>query len=307
MSERKAGSVITTVILIIICIALAGAVIMKMFEPKESVDFGLPVAENADARSNVYVKEITQENFVRTLKFYGTASDDADRVSIITRTGGYVSEILVDENDRVDEGQVIGYIDPSTPGSSYKKYAVNAKISGTVESVNVTVGSYVAASTVFATEKEDSSYVVKLNLPERYIDNVHIGSKAVLTSSVRSSLNTVAYVTDISSVIDSASRTVVVTLKPEDDSLFLDGLALTVRLVIEEEDGVFTVPSDAVSTVAEKSYVYVVEDGKASLREVTLGSSNDTDTVILTGLRKGDTVVVEGTVTDGASVNIVER
>ena len=306
MSNKKAGSVITTIILLAICIALAVAIIIKIFQPKEDIALGKPQADGS-LKSNVYVEEAVRGNYTETLKFYGTASDDSDRLGIITRTSGYVSEILVSEEDKVEEGQIIGYIDPSSPGASYKQYAVSAKVDGTIDTIDVTVGSYVSAGSVFATEKEDPEYIVKVNIPERYLDNIHIGSKAMLSSTIRSGINTEAYITDISNKIDSSSRTVAVELTPEDDSFFLDGLALTVKLVIDQQDNVIVLPSDSISSIGEKSYVFVVEDGVARMREVEKGSSNDTQTVIVSGLDGGEFVVVEGNVAEGSSVNIVER
>ena len=306
MKNRKAGNVATTIVLLVICVALVVAIIVKMFQPKEAVSFGRPQAETSST-ANVYVEEIAPESFVKTLKFYGTASDDSDQVSIVTRASGYVSEILVSENDDVKAGQVIGYIDPSSPGATYQKSAVTAKVDGTIESIGTSVGSYVGAGSVFATMKEAPLYIVKMSLPERYIDNIHIGSTAILSSTIRTGLDTTATVTDISKTIDSSSRTVAIELTPEDSSMFLDGLALTIKLVIDEQDGVFVLPTDAISSIGDKSYVFVVEDGIAHQREVTIGSSNDDETVITSGLSVGDSVVVEGTVAEGASVNIVER
>lgn len=307
MSNKKAGSVITTIILLIICVALAAAVIIKMFQPKEELALGRGPQNEVSSSNNVYVKEVEGEIFTRTLKLYGTAKDDSDKLSIITRTSGYVSDILVSEDDEVEVDQIIGYIDPSVPGASYQKSPVKSRVKGKIESVDVSVGSYVSTGTVFATLNEDPKYIVNVNIPERYIDNVSLGSSAVLTSTIRSKLNTSASVTDIDNKIDSSTRTVALEITPDDDSYFLDGLALTVDFVLEREDGVFVLPTDSITAIGSKNYVYVVKDGVAEQREVVLGSSNDTDTVIVSGLNAGDLVVVEGSVSEGSSVNIVER
>ncbi len=305
MSNRKIGNGITTIILLAICIALTGAIVVKFSQKEEKTGFGRPTQSAAE--SNVYADEISEGEFVRALKFYATVSDESDSVGIISRTSGYVSEVLVREDDIVQEGQTIGYIDPSSPGASYRKYAVSAKVGGRIESVSAKEGAYINTGSVFAEVKEDPEYVIKVNIPERYIDSIHIGSKAFISSTVRSAIDTVAYVTSISSKIDSQSRTVEVEMKADDNSLFLDGLALTVRLVVDELSSVITVPSGALHTLNGKDYVFVVEEGKAVMRYVTRGADNDSVTVITEGLGKGDVVITEGTVSDGADVNIVEK
>ena len=307
MKSGKIANIFTTIILLLICIALAAAIIIKMFQPKEAISFERMQKEPSVSSSNVYVKEVFPETFVKTLKFYGKAKDDSDTLGIISRTSGYVSEILVSENDQVKEGQIIGYVDPSSPGATYKKAAITAKVDGIIDSIETTVGSYITTGTVFAIEKEEPKYVVKMSLPEKYIDNIHIGSTALLSSSIRSELDTKATVTEISKTIDSASRTVEITPEPEDSSLFLDGPAFTIKLVIDQVDDAIVVPSDSISSIGDKSFVFVVNDGIAYQKEVEIGASNDDETVIVSGLSSGDSVVVEGTVAEGASVNIVER
>lgn len=307
MKNKKTGSVITTIILLAICIALAAAVIVKMFQPNEEIDFRRGQATDGDTAVNVYVQAIEPSDFTNTLKFYGTVKDDSDTVGIIARTSGYVTEILVEEDDRVEEGQVIGYVDPSSPGSSYQKSAVVARVAGTIDEISVTVGEYISSGTVFATETEEAEYIVDLNVPEKYLDNIVLGSKAFISSTVRSSVAGAAYLTNMSSKIDKANRTVAVEMTPEITEGLLDGLVVTMDFVIEEQNDVIVIPTSVISTLGEKSYVYVINNGVAEQREIVTGSSNNTSCVVLSGLSTGDLVVVDGSVTEGASVNIVER
>ncbi len=307
MKNKKTGSTITTVILLAICIVLAAAIIYKMFQPEEDISLMRGTGTATASASNVYTQIIEPTEFVDTVLFYGTVSDDSDELGIITRAAGYVSEILVEEDEKVEEGQVIGYIDPSSPGASYQKSPVVARVAGTIDTINVAVGEYVANGSVFATEKEAPEYIVVADIPEKYLDNIHLGSKAYITSTVRSSVDTTAVISDISSKVNTTTRTVSVEMTPADVSGLLDGFVVTVNLVTEEESGVFSIPTNAISTIADKTYVYIAENGVATQREVTVGLNNDTNSVITSGLSLGDEVIVEGTVSNGAAINIVER
>jgi RND family efflux transporter MFP subunit len=75
---------------------------------------------------------------------------------------------------------------------------------------------------------------------------------------------------------------------------------------VESHENALVVPQLA---VLENSYVFVVENGKAVKRSVTLGLQNTTMVEILDGLAEGAPVVVEGNfgLEEGADVQILEE
>ena len=75
--------------------------------------------------------------------------------------------------------------------------------------------------------------------------------------------------------------------------------------VLDSKEDVITVPSNALTEVLDGSIVYKVVDGKAVRTPVTTGSSNDTRTVITSGINPGDMIITAGTVSDGSSVNVL--
>ena len=81
---------------------------------------------------------------------------------------------------------------------------------------------------------------------------------------------------------------------------------VTIDLVTEEQTDVITVPVSAITETLDGNIVYVVEDGRASSRTVTVGSRNESEAVIVSGLEAGDVVITAGTVAEGSSVNVLE-
>ena len=75
---------------------------------------------------------------------------------------------------------------------------------------------------------------------------------------------------------------------------------------VQSHDNALVVPQKA---VLENSYVFVVENGKAVKKTVTLGLQNATMVEILDGLAEGAPVVVEGNygLEEGAAVQILEE
>lgn len=305
MNKNGKGSVITTVIMLLICIALAAAVIYKILDTREEVQIAPPSESNATV--NVYVKEIKEEEFVRTVRLYGTVINNSDDISVVTLNSGYVTAINVKKGDEIKVGDVIGYVDPSTPGSSYKPSAITSKVEGTVTSVNVSLGQMASSGASFVTVSPKPEYVIAVDIPERYIESVSIGSKATVTSSIISDLNETALISYVDRRIDTSTRTYNVEFTCASSALLEEGLVVTVDLVTEGLDNALTVPLNAVSTLSGGRYVYKVVEGKARQTAVETGNSNREEYVVVNGLEVGDVVIVEGTVTDGVAVNILER
>jgi len=89
----------------------------------------------------------------------------------------------------------------------------------------------------------------------------------------------------------------------EDEKLW-PGQFVTVELILSIKKDAVRVPAQAVQRGPEGKYVYVVEDGKAIMKPVTMGMRDNDDVVIEKGLQKGETVIIEGMlrIYPGASV-----
>ena len=85
-----------------------------------------------------------------------------------------------------------------------------------------------------------------------------------------------------------------------------EGMYVTIDIVTEEQTDVITVPVSAITETLDGNIVYVVEDGRASSRTVAVGSRNESEAVIVSGLEAGDVVITAGTVAEGSSVNVLE-
>ncbi len=95
--------------------------------------------------------------------------------------------------------------------------------------------------------------------------------------------------------IDTTTGTV--RLKAEfantDDALFPNQF-VNVRLAVRSIKDAVTIPADSVQFGSRGSYVYVINEGKASIRPVTLGASDGIKVVVEDGLEGGEQVVLEG-------------
>ncbi|MGC1341367.1 MAG: efflux RND transporter periplasmic adaptor subunit [Candidatus Binataceae bacterium] len=79
------------------------------------------------------------------------------------------------------------------------------------------------------------------------------------------------------------------------DGKLWPGQFVDANLILDERPGTVVVPSQAIQTGADGSYVFVVDRAmKVQSRPVVVGSSDDGQTVVERGLTSGETVVTDG-------------
>ena len=84
---------------------------------------------------------------------------------------------------------------------------------------------------------------------------------------------------------------------------------VAIRLLVNTERGVVTIPPAAVQRGPRGTYVYVVDaDGTATRREVTMGYEDAQTSIVATGLDAGQRVVIDGAsrLTEGAKTRLTE-
>jgi len=95
--------------------------------------------------------------------------------------------------------------------------------------------------------------------------------------------------------VDRATDTVLVrATMPNPDGVLIDGELVTVVLEAEQPQEQVVVPQGALIADQEGIYVFVVEDGKATVRRVKPGGEIGANVVINEGLKGGEQIIVEG-------------
>lgn len=109
--------------------------------------------------------------------------------------------------------------------------------------------------------------------------------------------------------IDAATATLRLKARFEnaDDALFPNQF-VNVRLALRQLPGAVTIPTDAVQHGSRGSYVYVIADNKARVRDLVLGPASGGRTVVTKGLADGEPVVLEGLdrLEEGRAVKVVQ-
>ena len=302
------GSKAVTFILLLICIALAAAVIIKMFEKKDELRIEAVAEEAFTSTVNVDAVPVSYGTFSKISRLNGEISREGNDITVLPdiTTSGIIKEVLVTGGDKGIAGDTIAYIDPSRPGQSYMISPVIAKAGGIVSDVAVSAGEIVSSSTVIATLTSNEDLIITASVPEKFIGSLREGMSAEFESVAYPGRIYTGVLYYISPNLNRQTRSADIKIEITGNTEgLMDGMYIKLNLETEHIDNAMIIPTAALDTYLGDSVVYTVEDGIAARKVVTTGSNNDTETVILSGLEEGELVITAGNVTDGTPVNVV--
>lgn len=266
---------------------------------------GRPGMEGGSTEFSV-VTQIVQEE---TLHGYIVANGEIESensVSVYPDVSGKVISTRVMLGSSVQRGDIIAYVDPSQPGERYKQSPVYAPISGSVISTPVKNGTTVSSNTEITKIGDISNLQVLADIPERYVAFLKPGLKALVSVQAYPGETFSATVRRVSPVVDATSRTKQIILTfDERDSRINAGMFSKLILWTKDYSGAPVMPKNSLVTNDDKYYAYIVQgDSTVVRREVSLGEEVDAQVQIISGLRAGDKVVVQGqtSLSDGARV-----
>lgn len=189
---------------------------------------------------------------------------------------------------------------------------ITAPFGGTVETFFTDIGEQVMPGSQVARIVNTRTVKVVAGVPERYANDIEVGTEVTLGFDAYDEANKVGTVAFVGRAINPNNRTfpVEIKLNNADQSLKPEMVA---RLFLTREtfSDVIVIPQDAVPLNEEGTSVFiVVSEGDlqvAKRQSVKLGPSYDGKVVVESGLSAGDEVVVLGqyNLTEGDAVEVV--
>jgi membrane fusion protein (multidrug efflux system) len=146
-----------------------------------------------------------------------------------------------------------------------------------------------------------------IGVPERDLARLSVGQPAALRVEAFPGEQFQGRVLRISPVVDAATGTIRVTIAVDRQGRLSPGMFAGVRLVTDVRQDALIMPKRALSLESLADSVFVVEDGVAYRRNVTLGYEEDDRVQVTDGLARGDRVIVVGQdgLTDATPVQIL--
>jgi membrane fusion protein (multidrug efflux system) len=186
---------------------------------------------------------------------------------------------------------------------------VRAPFTGRVGLRRVSVGSLVNPGTIITTLDDLSVIKVDFAVPENFLAGLRDGLKVSTTAAAFPGREFIGSVTGVDSRIDPVTRSVTVRAAvPNADLALKPGMFLNVTLARDEHQALM-VPEAALVPEQSRQFLFVIEDGRAVRREVRIGGRQPGRVEIVSGLKAGEQVIVEGTqkVREGGEVRVIER
>lgn len=191
------------------------------------------------------------------------------------------------------------------------RYAyVKAPVAGVIQTRTVQTGQYVQTGTVLATLMRREPLLLRFTVPEQDAGRLRSGLVARFAVTGAGGEYT-ATLSHVAAAADQASRMVTVTAHVDDPRRgdLRPGAFAQVRVPVGAVKDAPVVPQTAIRPSERGFLAYVVEDGVARQRVLTLGLRTAAGEVeVRDGLRPGELLVVRGAeaLRDGAAVKVVE-
>lgn len=233
-------------------------------------------------------------------------------VDVYTRVSGKLIKKIKEEGDSVKKGEIVALIDRDEPALGFTKAEVKSPIEGTVIRYYVDIGDSVIPQEPMPQEPVvNIAYMDKVkivvNVGEKDITKLRKGEKVRVSVDAYPEENFLGRVVKVAPAVDPGSRKLKVELEIENkDHRLKPGMFADVEIIYNEHSNVLVVPRISVLEKEGRTILFTVEDGRAKLREVKTGVSDEEKVEIIEGLNEGEGVIVEGNygLTDGAKVEM---
>jgi membrane fusion protein, multidrug efflux system len=204
--------------------------------------------------------------------------------------------ISAEEVERLASDSAVAMADFELADLRVRNAEIRSPIAGVVTHRYVERGSQVGTSEAVFRVADVDRLEARVSVPEREAHRIQVGQDARILLQEGGEAVATGRVERIRPVVDAESGTVQVTIgvSAREDARLRPGQFVNVDIVTESLPDRITLPRTAVLVDGAVPRVYLIQDGRAVEREVTLGYSRGDRVEVTTGLEPGDTVVVVG-------------
>ncbi len=217
---------------------------------------------------------------------------DFDRLAELARGGAATGRDREAAEVKMEVSQAIA----DEAKTRLERAIIRAPIGGVLNRLPVEVGEYVNPGTIVAQIIELDKVKVVVEAPEKDVQFLTVGEKAVVSATVKGEERDFhGVITYISQLADPGTRTsrLEITVTNPDRQL-RSGEIVRAQLSRRILHDVIMVPLLAVIPLEDGKAVFLVEGGKAQSRRVELGLFKGSDVQITSGLTPGDQLIVKG-------------
>ncbi|TBX69188.1 efflux RND transporter periplasmic adaptor subunit [Flavobacterium silvisoli] len=174
------------------------------------------------------------------------------------------------------------------------KTSIRAPFSGKVGLRNISPGTYVTPTTLIANLVNTNPLKITFSLPEKYASEIVKGAQVTFTvPNMTEKFKAKIYALEPG--IELATRTLKIRALTENpNGKLLPGTFATIELPLKDIKDAIIVPTEAIVPVQDGKKVFIANNGKAKEVKVETLTRTDTDVIITSGLKAGDTLLTSG-------------
>jgi len=224
----------------------------------------------------------------------GVARSNAARLSQLSREG-IIAGARADQANaiaaeaRADVSEKARILRMVNGQGSSGSYTLTAPIAGRVTSATIQAGNPVDGTTAPYVIDAADRYEAVGQLPERLVGAVRPGMRVHIEPDIEGSIIAVG------STIDPATRSASLKAQIPARPGIVAGRTTSLAISGPAPAGAASVPSAAVAVLEGKTVVFVAAPGGFAIREVVSGGTSGARTVLLSGVKPGERIVIEGT------------
>jgi membrane fusion protein (multidrug efflux system) len=186
---------------------------------------------------------------------------------------------------------------------------IKAPFTGVLGFREISLGALIDKGDIITSLDDLSVIKVDFSIPERFLTTVSIGQSIVATNTAYNNKVFSGKITSIDSRVDSQTRTLKVRAQiPNIEHELRAGMLLNLNIIRNVEQ-ILQVPESAVIPIEDKHFVFVVKEGVASRKQLSIGRRQAGVVEVTGGIDVGTHVVVEGALKlrDGSQVTVLEN
>lgn len=178
--------------------------------------------------------------------------------------------------------------------TSIAKTVIKAPFSGKIGFKSISTGAYVTPQSVITTIQKTADLKVEFTVPEKYTSKIKKGQYVNFTVE-GNNRNYTAVVSATEPGIEQTTRALTIRAQVKGDAAgIIPGNFAKVKVAFDPDPNAIMVPSQAIIPQARGKKVVVYKNGKADFADVETGVRDSSMVQILSGLEKGDTIVITG-------------
>jgi len=253
----------------------------------------------------VEVQAVQVQELYRSV-FYGCRLQPAERYVHRSPISGTLESIPVRTGQRVSQGTLLFTVRRDLAGRSYNSVEVRAVHAGIVSENKLTPGEPVQENEALIEVLDDSAFTAGILVSDKDIGTIRQGDSCVIYEN-KIPTRATGKVTMLAPEPEYETGLFPVELRVlKAPGLFI-GKFIRIELKMEPYTGI-AVPSVHIVRKYSEDHLYIVKDGTAELRPVTLGQAYNDLVTVTAGVAEGELYVTSNTrrLSSGTAVTITE-